>query len=107
MWLDTHLRCKWTWAGHVHIMPSERLAKRGLEWRDSLWWASELSDMPPKLRLHRDGRQRLFRWEDELKRFAAHSGWSSWQEVAQTRDCAGHATSWMEATAQFISHTRR
>ena len=45
------------------------------------WQAGEL-ELPASLRAHRPGRTRWFRWEDELRRYAAHQDWSSWQSMA-------------------------
>ena len=95
MWLDTHLQNKWCWAGHVMRMHDTRLARRGLEWRDSLWWSEE-SEILAALRLRQPGRAHWFRWEDQLKQYALHSGWSSWQAVEQKRDASGQASEWLE-----------
>ena len=100
MWLDTHLKSKWTWAGHVARMSRERVAKRGLEWRDSLWWEEEQRDMPRSLRLKRGYSRRWFRWEDDLKRYATDAGWTSWQDRAQSRD------EWRGNTDKFLRFIR-
>ena len=58
----------------------EHLAKRATLWRDSRWWKQEL-ELPASLRLHRPQRDHWFRWEDELRRFAASVGQTPWQEL--------------------------
>ena len=85
-WLQTHLACKWGWAGHVVRRPDSRLAKQATEWRDSAWWARELETSTQALRLHRPRRERWFRWEDDLRKFAASNNWSSWQDTARKRN---------------------
>eukprot|EP00973_Karenia_brevis_P026958 3719425-Karenia_brevis.AAC.1 len=61
-------------------MSQERLARRATEWRDSVWWQTEQNLGP--LQTRRPKRTRWFRWEDELKRYAGHVGWPSWQVAA-------------------------
>ena len=107
LWLDAHLRSKWCWAGHVVRMSSERIAARALKWRDSVWWANEMANFPAQLRVRRLFRTHWFRWEDELKRFAVHCSWSSWQAVAQQRDSNGKASTWNDKCKQFIQFTRK
>jgi len=89
-WLEAHLRAKWTWAGHVLRMDPSRLACRSTQWRDSVWWTKEIA-FPVSLRMHRPHRTHWFRWEDDLRRYAADRCWSSWQSVAQKRDEQGNA----------------
>jgi hypothetical protein len=100
-WVDAHLRAKYNWAGHVARMEEGRLAKRGSEWRDSVWWLAEQA-LPASLRYHRHGRTRWFRWEDEFKRFASHCGWTAWQDVARRRDNAGKPLEWSFKCVEFI-----
>jgi hypothetical protein len=102
-WISAHLRSKWSWAGHVVRMDATRLARRATEWRDSKWQAEE-SMNPASTRLRRPGCSRWFRWEDELKQYAAISGWSSWQDVAMLRDCSGKAAVWASHCDSFVSH---
>ena len=100
-WVHAHLRAKYNWAGHVARMEEGRLAKRGSEWRDSVWWVAEQA-LPASLRHHRHGRTRWFRWEDEFKKFASHCGWTTWQDVACRRDSAGKPSEWSSKCADFI-----
>ena len=102
MWLETHLKSKWCWAGHVMRMDTTRLAKRGLEWRDSQWWSAE-SETPSATHFRRPGRTHWFRYEDDLKRYALHSGWPSWQAIAQKRDANGRAHDWLLHREQFAN----
>ena len=105
-WHQAHLQSKWCWAGHVLRMDSDRLARRAAEWRDSRWQASEL-ELPASLRIRRPARTRWFRWEDELRRYAAHQEWTSWQSMAQLRDSSGKAATWHEHMKGFIEYTRK
>ena len=105
MWLETHLQSKWCWAGHVMRMDTTRLAKRGLEWRDSQWWSAE-SELPSALRFRRPGRTHWFRYEDDLKRFALHSGWPSLQAIAQKRDASGRAYEWLLHRKRFANFAK-
>ena len=82
LWRDAHLQSKWTWAGHIWRMDSNRLAHRAVAWRDSQWQATEY-EVPASLRLHRPVRKRWFRWEDDLRKYAQHIGRQSWQSMAQ------------------------
>ena len=84
-WCDEHLKNKWCWAGHVARMHPQRLARRALEWRDSQWQSTEYQ-LPGQLRIRRPGRRRWFRWEDDLRNYAARIGERPWQELAQQRD---------------------
>ena len=99
-WLEAHLRSKWCWAGHVMRMNENRLARRAAVWRDSVWQAAEVNDLPPRLRIRRPCRTRWFRYEDELRRFAAHLGCTPWQDLAQHRD------SWLDSCSDFIKYTQ-
>ena len=105
-WLEAHLKAKWTWAGHVLRMDPLRLACRSTQWRDSVWWTAEQA-LPSSLRMHRPHRTRWFRWEDELRRYAADRCWSSWQSVAQHRDVHGCASEWLGHCKGFITYTMR
>lgn len=105
-WLETHLRNKWGWAGHVTRMAADRLACRALRWRDSEWWQRE-QEFPVRLQTRRPHKTRWFRWEDELKRYAARCGWCSWQDVAKRRDCSGKASEWLEQCASFVKFTMK
>ena len=105
-WLETHLKNKWGWAGHVTRMTEDRLAGRALRWRDSEWWQHEL-ELPVRFQTRRPHKTRWFRWEDELKRYAAHCGWASWQELARRRDCNGKASEWLEKCNGFIKFTMK
>ena len=105
-WHEAHLQSKWTWAGHVVRMQGDRLARRAAEWRDSQWQGTELQ-LPSSLRIRRPARTRWFRWEDELKRYAAYANWQSWQGVAQQRDSSGKAAIWLHHTKGFLAYTRK
>jgi hypothetical protein len=107
MWVDAHLKSKWCWAGHAIRMAEGRLARRGLEWRDSVWWTTEVLLFSGQLRLRRPMRTHWFRWEDDLKRYAAICGWASWQSVAQLRDEFGHASKWLQHCEAFVKYTRK
>eukprot|EP00973_Karenia_brevis_P023804 3282007-Karenia_brevis.AAC.1 len=98
MWTEAHLQSKFLWAGHVMRMNQNRLARRATVWRDSQWWLEELKH-PSHLRVTRQHRTHWFRWEEELKRFAAHKGWTSWQDIAQARDETGQASAWIGAAS--------
>ena len=97
-WLEAHLQSKWRWAGHVIRMEEDRLASRSLQWRDSVWWSQE-KDLPVQLRTRRPHRTKWFRWEDELKRYAVHCGWASWQEMAR------QGSVWHEHCSRFVQFT--
>ena len=101
IWLDFHHRSKYTWAGHVVRMDSNRLARRALTWRDSEWWASEFLEKPARERLRRPHCTHWFRYEDELKRFALAQGWQSWQGRAKVTG------TWLLSTSAFCQHVRR
>ena len=58
-------------------MQEDRLALRAHQWRSLQWQASELDLL---------GQTHWFRWEDELRKFAVHKQWGSWQEQARMRD---------------------
>ena len=95
-WRDAHLKAKWTWAGHVFRMADDRLARRAVTWRDSQWQATEYA-LPASLRLRRPCRTRWFRWEDDLRKYAEHCSWQSWQSVAQNRSAwSDHANSFVQ-----------
>ena len=99
-WHDAHLQAKWTWAGHVWRMDASRLARRAVEWRDSEWQATEYK-LPASLRIRRPARTRWFRWEDDLRRYAEHCSWQSWQTVAQSTDA------WNGHAAPFVQFMRK
>ena len=89
-WLEAHLRSKWDWAGHVLRMSNEMLARRAVQWRDSVWWSQELY-LPLRMRTQRPHKTRWFRWEDEVRRYADHCMSTSWQEAAaQKSSWQGH-----------------
>ena len=44
LWLDSYLKAKWCWAGHVLRMHPDRLARRAVIWRDSEWWKEEMEE---------------------------------------------------------------
>ena len=91
MWCETHLRNKWTWAGHISRMAQGRLARRAMEWRGAEWQQSELH-LPARLRIRRVARTHWFRWEDELRRYGTSCLWQSWQQLSQDRETfASHA----------------
>ena len=96
-WVESHLRSKWCWAGHVLRMSGDRLAHRSAIWRDSAWQTTE-KDMPAKLRVRRPHRTRWFRWEDDLRRFADQHVSGSWQEAAQDREA------WLKHVSDFIRY---
>ena len=100
LWHEAHLRVKWNWAGHVLRMSPDRLARRATVWRDSSWQATEML-LPASLRIRRPARTRWFRWEDELRRYAAQSAQQPWQEAAQ------HKEKWASNLKAFVQYTRR
>ena len=100
LWHEAHLRVKWNWAGHVLRMSPDRLARRATVWRDSSWQATEML-LPASLRIRRPARTRWFRWEDELRRYAAQSAQQPWQEAAQ------HKEKWAMNLKAFVQYTRR
>ncbi len=105
-WLDAHLRSKWCWAGHVLRMNGDRLAHRSMVWTDSAWQAQE-DEVPASLRIRRPRRTRWFRWEDELKRYSASRGWSSWHDVARRQDVAGKASDWLSDCNSFVKFSKK
>ena len=95
MWCETHLRNKWTWAGHISRMAQGRLARRAMEWRGAEWQQSELH-LPARLRIRRVARTHWFRWEDELRRYGTSCNWQSWQQLSQDREAfASHANAFV------------
>ena len=100
LWHQAHLQSKWCWAGHVFRMNEERLARRAAEWRDSRWQAAEL-DLPASLRIRRPYKTHWFRWEDELRRYAASLNWESWQSKAQ------HRETWLRHMKAFVAQTHK
>ena len=96
-WVESHLRSKWCWAGHVLRMSGDRLAHRSAIWRDSAWQMTE-KDMPAKIRVRRPHRTRWSRWEDDLRRFADQHVSGSWQEAAQDREA------WQKHVSDFIRY---
>ena len=101
-WLQTHIRNKFLWAGHVVRMAGTRLARRATEWRDNDWWKLE-SATYGHLRQKRPHRTRWFRWDDDLTRFATHKGWSSWKDEAKKRDTEGKARWWQSHVSEFVA----
>ena len=97
---EAHLRSKWSWAGHVARMNGDRIALRAMEWRDANWQATG-HELPISLRMRRPQRKRWSKWEDELRDFAAHNGWDSWQHVALLRDSPGKAAEWNAHCRKF------
>ena len=96
-WVEAYLEAKWKWAGHVIRMDPERPARRITEWRDSEWSLIVDALHGNSLdRLRRRRRQRWFRWEDSLRKFATQQGWTSWQRAAQDRDL------WRAGTKGFV-----
>ena len=93
-WVDSHLKSKWAWAGHIQRMACDRLARRATVWRDSAWWHEETL-LPPHLRMHRSHRRYWLRWEDDLKRYAAHRDWPQWQEKTKPKEA------WLSHQADF------
>jgi hypothetical protein len=100
LWHEAHLRAKWNWAGHVVRMSADRLARRAVEWRDSSWQATEML-VSESLRIRRPARTHWFRWEDELRRYAAHSALQPWQTVAKQKE------EWAENLKAFVEYTRK
>ena len=49
LWLGSHLRSKWTWAGHVQSV--DRRSRKATVWWDSEWWREELM-FPKHSRTH-------------------------------------------------------
>ena len=101
IWLDFHLRSKYSWAGHAIRMDYDRLAHRALRWRDSERRATEFLEKPARERLRRRHCTHWFRYEDELKRFASAQRWRSWQNRAQSTE------TWLLSMNAFAKHTRR
>ena len=99
LWLETHLRSKWSWAGHVLRMSADRIARRAATWRDSQWQRAE-EQIPVRFRTRRPFRTRWFRWEDELCRFAQDRCALAWQDVVQDRD------EWQSWTSEFVKFTK-
>ena len=99
-WLEDHFRSKWCWAGHVARMSKDRLAHRSMQWRDSQWWRREAA-LPVQARKRRPRKTHWFRWEDELRRYADHRGWTCWKTIAQQRDV------WLQACESFIAYSRK
>ena len=96
-------RSEWCWAGHVIRMTSDRLARRALVWRDSLW--QKVANFPASSGIRRPWRTRWFGWEDELRNFAQHCGYASWQEIAQRRDVP--ASEWLAACNDFVKFSKQ
>jgi hypothetical protein len=101
LWVDSHLKAKWCWAGHVLRMQPARLACRAATWRDGEWWRTEMRETPASLRYHRPHRTRWFRWEDELKKYALEQGWSSWQSITKQRDI------WLQHWKGFVKAMKK
>ena len=99
-WLDIHYTKKWLGAGHVARMGPERLAHRGMSWRDSRWWMEERL-LPVRFRTTRPHKQKWFRWEDDLRRFAESNGWPDWTSKAMCR------SSWQGRLNAFLVFMRR
>lgn len=100
IWVEAHLKSKWCWAGHVIRMSPDRLAHRGVDWRDSRWQATEYQ-LPASLRVRRPGRRRWFRWEDELCRYAEQQGWDCWQDVGLQRSL------WLSHCDEVVNVTKK
>jgi len=102
-WVESHLQSKYAWAGHVARMQSQpdRLAYRGVCWRDSEWWAKEFLVKPANQRTRRPVCKKWLRWEDELKSFALHRKWHSWQTATRNK------AAWYEAQRAFVTFTNR
>ena len=100
-WLQRHIADKFRWAGHVVRMDSARLARRVTEWRDNEWWQLEVETFA-HMRIKRPKRTKWFRWEDDLRRYAAQKGWHSWKEEARKRDVDGKASWWHSHIDEFV-----
>ena len=87
-WVFEHLLNKWDWAGRVRRMDESRWAKRTTSWRDSAW-----CERFARCRPSRPGRNRWFRWEDQLRQFTPN-----WTEQAQDED------SWILGRNAFCQH---
>ena len=87
-------------AGHVARMAEARLARRTTEWRDSQWNVEE-QKLPSSLRLRRPRRGRWFRWEDEIRNFAAATGTDHWKVQARRRGPSGAAEEWAAQSDAF------
>ena len=99
LWVEEHYKAKWTWAGHVARMDAERFAKRATEWRDSDWWTLERETYQQSLRTTRPQRTRWFRWEDDLRRYAAKCKWASWKtQAADKHNWMHHCSSFIQAS---------
>ena len=101
-WLIMHMQAKWRWAQELATMGSERWAARTTFWRDSAWWAYQPrggSSYGARPMRARPGN--LLRWEDDLRKYAEHCGWSSWQDAAQDK------ASWEKHEEAFIKYSWR
>ena len=94
-WVETHLRYKWQWAGHIMRQEACRLTHKNTRWRDSIWWAEEM-EMPRRIRITRPHRDHWFRWEDELKNFCKNRGAIAWQNAAACRQA------WHDAADAYV-----
>ena len=100
-WLQRHIGDKFRWAGHVVRMDPARLARRATEWRDNKWWREEAETMR-HLRMKRPKKTKWFRYEDDLRRYAAEKGWQCWKEEARKRDSEGKASWWHSHVEDFV-----
>ena len=82
-------------------MDPARLAWRVTEWRDNEWWQLEVETFA-HMRIKRPKRTKWFRWEDDLRRYAAQKGWHSWKEEARKRDVDGKASWWHSHIDEFV-----
>ena len=91
-WPHAHILRKWSWAGHVARMETNRLSYRATAWRDAKWAAEDIALFGPSLSTRRAGRQHWFRWEDDLLKYAEQCGWQDWKSIAANRnDWQAHA----------------
>ena len=92
-WVQAHARKKWLWAGHVARRPASTWLWKVSSWRDAEWNCLAKDGAS---RLLRPSRRRWMKWEDALRRFAAHSLGGSWKLFA------GEAKSWNGTTEAFV-----
>ena len=97
-WLKQFLRQKWLWAGKVAKMEANRWAKRTTLWRNSTWQAANGSRSTRPLRDRPGNRSR---WEDDLRKYASHSGLGDWMAAATDE------ASWQSRMEDFVDFTWR
>ncbi len=82
-WMEAVLAKKWSWAGHVARMDSNRWALRLSNWRNHEWWQGQ-DQRTTAIRPIRARAGYQSRWENELAKFAERVGWNLWSSKART-----------------------